>query len=226
LVDQRLLNDLAATMFGADERGRLVGHAPLLHILRTRDTVICRCHADLPDEVAAEIERIAWHPRGRPREWSHEYAGYVRLLSTTGPLKAIRAGPLYSFPDQSEGSDEAVGIHEGNADLLMHGLDEWRPDVVAGRPMAAMVVDGRAVSICTSVIASEAVHCAGVETLPEFRGRALATKAVASWARAVQARGSAPFYGTTFDNLASQGVARRLDLSLAAAEFSIECDAS
>jgi hypothetical protein len=224
LLDQRLLHDLAQTMFGADERGRLVGHAPRLHILRTKDTVICRCHADLPDEVADAIGRLARRLRGRPREWSHEYASYVRLISSTGPLKAIRAGPLYSFPDQSEGSDEAVSIYEGNADLLLHGLDEWRPDVVAGRPMAAMVVDGRAVSICTSVIASEAVHCAGVETLPEFRGRSLATKAVASWARAVQARGAAPFYGTTFDNLASQGVARRLELNLIGAEFSIECE--
>ncbi len=222
MLNSRLLRDVAEAMFGADEKGRLIGHAPRLHILRTRDGVICRCHADLPDGVADEVGRLALAPRGRPRDWSRDHASYVRLVSAGGPLKAVRAGLLYCFPDPIAGGDEAVGIDQANADLLMQGLDEWRPDVGAGRPMAAMVVNGRSVSVCASVIASVTVHCAGVETLPQFRGRGLGRKAVASWARAVQAGGATPVYGTTFDNLASQGLASRLNLSLVGSEFSIE----
>jgi predicted GNAT family acetyltransferase len=89
--------------------------------------------------------------------------------------------------------------------------------------MSAMVVDGRAVSICASVKASTAAHCAGVETLPEYRGRGLAALAVAGWARTVLATGATPFYGTTFDNLPSQNLARRLSLRLIGSEFSVEC---
>jgi hypothetical protein len=51
-------------------------------------------------------------------------------------------------------------------------------------------------------------------------------RAVLAWARAVRSQGAAPIYGTTFDNIASQGVARRLGLTLIAGEFSIECEAA
>jgi predicted GNAT family acetyltransferase len=61
-----------------------------------------------------------------------------------------------------------------------------------------------------------------VETLPDYRGYGLAARVVGGWGRAVQAAGATPIYGTTFDNLASLGVARRLGLRPIASEFSIE----
>ena len=57
-----------------------------------------------------------------------------------------------------------------------------------------------------------------------YRGRGFACQAVTAWARAVQTLGSVPFYATTFDNLSSQGVARRLGLDLVGSEFSVECE--
>ncbi len=89
--------------------------------------------------------------------------------------------------------------------------------------MMAVIIEGRAVSLCTSVNASDAAHCAGVETLPDYRGRGFAARAVASWADAVRIGGAEPFYTTTFDNIASQGVATRLGLHVVASEFSIHC---
>jgi hypothetical protein len=210
-------------MFGADARGRLTGRAPHLHILRTPGILICRCHAQLGDEVAGAIEALAHRPRGRPSEWAREYADYARLLAAAAPLKAIRSGPLYDFPGPVTLGEDAVSIDATNAGLLRGGLDEWLPDVAAGLPMSVTLAGGRAVAVCASVKASQVAHCAGVETLPQYRGRGFAAQAVAGWARAVMARGAAPIYGTTFDNLASQGVARRLGLRLIAAEFSIEC---
>jgi hypothetical protein len=47
---------------------------------------------------------------------------------------------------------------------------------------------------------------------------------VAAWAKAVNAAGAAPFYSAAFDNETSQGVAKRLGLSLIGSEFSIECE--
>lgn len=75
--------------------------------------------------------------------------------------------------------------------------------VALGLPMAAVVVEGHAVSICASVRSSSTVHCAGVETLPQHRGRGYARHAVRGWAQLVRAIGATPFYGTTFDNVAS-----------------------
>jgi predicted GNAT family acetyltransferase len=87
----------------------------------------------------------------------------------------------------------------------------------------SMPADGRAVSLCASVIAVDEAHAAGVETLPAYRQRGLAADAVAAWAGAVLRMNATPFYGTTFDNLASQGVARRLSMKLEGSEFSVEC---
>jgi GNAT superfamily N-acetyltransferase len=224
-IDQRLLGELAEAMFRSDERGRLSGDdAPHLHLLRTPETMICRCHADLADEVADMVDKLARRPRGRPSEWANEYADCVRTLSSVAQLRALRAGLLYSFPARSEFSSAAVNICEDNAELLAGGLDEWRPNVANGLPMTAIVANGRAVSICASVKASTAVHCAGVETLPAYRGKGFASQAVAAWAQVVRALSAVPFYGTTFDNYASQRVAKRLGLSLIGSEFSIECE--
>lgn len=223
MTDPDFLPDLAETMFATDARGRLVGQAPHLHVLRAPERVIARCHADVPDETAARLIDLAERPRGRPGQWAREYADYADILQKVATLQAIRTGPLYRFPKVIEAVGDAIAIREDNADLLLGGLDEWRPDVAAGLPMVAVVVDGRAVSICASVNASKAAHCAGVETLAAYRGKGLAAQTVSAWARQVRTVGAEPIYGTTFDNLSSQGVARRLGLDLMASEFSIEC---
>jgi len=219
--NENFLVQLIDTMFATDDRGRLKGLAPHLYILRTPELVICRCHADLADEIATTLQQLAVRPRGRPSEWPREYADYLGVLSPVAPIKSMRAGLLYNFPDLIGFEGTCISIVQSNADLLRGGLDEWLPDVAAGLPMIAMVADGRAVSICASVIASTTVHCAGVETLPDFRRRGLAVQAVACWARTVQASGAIPFYGTTFDNIPSQRLAGRLGLSLVGAEFSL-----
>ena len=99
-INQDLLTELAETMFTSDERGRLTGPAPHLHLLKTPESLICRCHADLADVVAEELDGLARRPRGRPNEWAREYADYARVLSYVAPLKALRAGLIYSFPAQ------------------------------------------------------------------------------------------------------------------------------
>ena len=224
MPDQQRLVERAATLVGTDERGRLTGQAPRLYILRTPERVICRCHADLADAVARTLEALATRPRGRPSQWAREYADYLTVLADVAPLRSVRAGPLYSFPDRPAFQASATAIGADNADLLLGGLDEWRPDVAAGLPMLATVVDGKAVSICASVHASGVAHAAGVETLPAYRGQGLASRTVAAWAERVQTEGATPFYATTFDNIASQGVARRLGLNLVGSEFSVECE--
>lgn len=114
-----------------------------------------------------------------------------------------------------------IAINDGNAHLLRGKLEEWRPDVQQSQPLLAVIVDGRAVSLCASVRIGAAVHCAGVETLSEYRRRGYAASAVAGWARAVRALGATPFYSTSWDNVASQAVAARLGASLAGVDFHV-----
>jgi GNAT superfamily N-acetyltransferase len=212
------------TLLGADADGRLTG-ATWLHVVRAAERASCFCHRDLAPDVATRLSEIAQRERGRQRDWPRDYADYLRVLAEVGTMVAVRAGPLYAAREPPAFEPQAIAIGAHNADLLLGGLDEWRPDVAAGLPMFAATQGGRAVSICATVKATSVAHAAGVETLPAYRGQGLAAHAVAAWGHAVQALGATPFYGTSFDNLASQAVARRLGLELIASEFSVECDA-
>lgn len=217
----RRLEDLVEAMFRHDGRGRLTGAAPLLHIVRTDNAVVCRCHANLPEAAANQIEAMAVAPRGQPGAWADDYAGYLALAQGVGTVNSVRAGPLYIFPNELPEVEGCVSIDATNLDLLKGVLDEWVEDAQQGSLMAAAIVDGKAVSVCASVRASRASHCAGVETALAYRGRALAGRTVASWGKLVRALGAEPYYATTFDNTASQKVASRLGLTLIGSEFSI-----
>jgi hypothetical protein len=216
------MSDLVDRMLDVDAGGRLAGQGPHFYLLRTPSEVICRVHARIDDDVASSLKQIATAERGRQRDWPLEYGQYLALLGSVAPVKAMRAGPMFSVPASTDARATKIGPE--NTDLLRGGLDEWLPDVAAGRLIYAALADGRAVSICASVSVFEGAHVAGVETLPAYRGRGLATQAVAGWATAVSRLGAIALYGTSFDNLASQGVARRLGMTLLGAEFSVECD--
>jgi predicted GNAT family acetyltransferase len=84
-----------------------------------------------------------------------------------------------------------------------------------------VVEDGVAVSGCFSArIGAEAAE-AGVETLPDYRGRGHAVAVTTAWAAAIQASGRQPIYSTAWTNLASQAVARRLGLTMFGADISL-----
>src|SRR5215471_9049425 len=122
--NDHILVQLVEATFATDDRGRLKGNAPHLYILRTPELVICRCHAELPDDIATTVEQLSVRPRGRMREWAREYADYLRALSSVGPLTSMRAGQLYRFPDLLAFEGSCISLVEANADLLRGGLDE------------------------------------------------------------------------------------------------------
>ena len=69
-------------------------------------------------------------------------------------------------------------------------------------------------SFCCSVRISPQADEAGVETLEDYRGRGYATNVVAGWAIAVRELGRIPLYSTSWDNVVSQSVAKKLGLIL------------
>lgn len=223
-ADPPRLESLLEAMFPHDERGRLIGPAPLLHVLRTDDRVICRSHADMPEASADRLRAIAQAERGRPTQWAEAYAAYLSLAQRSASVTAVRAGPLFRCSGRLPAPPDCVSIGPENLGLLRRSLPEWVEDAEAGSLMAAAIVDGQAVAVCATVRSAEGVACAGVETAPAHRGRGHAARAVAAWASLVQAQGAQPFYATTFDNLPSQKVAWRLGLTLIGSEFSIYGD--
>ena len=190
---------------------------PLLTLVRGRRTVLHAVHADLPAETAREIGRLAAQevpddPRTEPL-----YADrYASLLGGR-----VRSGPAFAFPLQLTAVEGPVLIDE--YEPLARHFEGWTREEVPGRtPIAAVLQDGDAVSVCCCARRSDETAEAGLETAAPFRGRGLAAQTTIAWAAAVRASGRIPLYSTEWSNAASLSVARKLGLTRYAEWWSIE----
>lgn len=231
LTDQELMEIHVRALFSHDGRDQLLlvnepggtAPAPRLFLGRTRAGNVWRFRADLPKALVDELEALcADEPvvddlRGLPRRAGE----YTRLLDAHAPARVVEAGPAYRFAEYFEPSRPLVAVTEANAEVLRGGFEGFVTELPDWQPFVALVEDGRAVSICRSVRVTAAAHEAGVETLPDFRGRGYAKEVVAGWASLVKALGAAPLYSTSWENHASQQVAKKLRLATYSADFQI-----
>jgi hypothetical protein len=224
-----LMRRRVATLYRCDDRERILAvnyfvaiEAPRFHLMRTAFGNIARYRSDVPDDLVAQLQKICARepivdPPTRLPALCDEY---LDALGRSANEKN-GAGPAYMIEHDAAPLMPPIAINDENAHRLRGKLEEWLPDVQHCQPLVAVIADGRAVSVCASVRISTAVHCAGVETLPEYRRRGFAVSAVAGWARAVRTSGAMPFYSTSWDNVASQAVAARLGASLAGVDFHV-----
>ena len=218
-------------LFTHDARSRLLfvnelgseGPAPRLFLGRTPAGNLWRFRADLPESLVEELEALCVdEPAGMefgsaPRRLE----AYVRLLDSHGPVRKHWTGPAYRFIEYIEPSRPLLAITETNAESLRGGFEELVAELPISQPFVALIEEGRAVSVCRSVRITSEAHEAGVETLPDFRGKGYAKDVVAGWARLVQSMGAIPLYSTSWENTASQAVAKKLDLLPYGADFHV-----
>lgn len=180
----------------------------------TNEGSICRFRHDLPDNVvtqlkeAAAAEPMLMNSRKIPRN----HRQFKNILQSHAPIERVWVGPAYRFPEQIAPPTNVVRLSRANADLLKENFAEMVSELNSSQPYLAVVEDSQAVSICRSVRLSSHAYEAGVDTLVGYRRRGYATAVVAAWALAVRALNCLPLYSTSWDNVASQGVARRLGL--------------
>ncbi len=172
-------------------------------------------HALLPETVATLDALCQTEPVTKDLRRPHQHATAIKaILGRHTPIRSDYSGPAYWVPQGAGAPQQATLITAANADLLRsHFADLLEPDAYHEiGPVAAVVVDGHAVSVCfCSRIPGRATE-AGVNTHPDYRGYGYATIAVAKWAIAVYEQGCLPLYSTSWDNLASQAVARKLGM--------------
>jgi GNAT acetyltransferase len=211
-----------------DEAGRIVStrepqatRGPLLAIVRSATACAWAVRADLPVDVAGELDRLARNepPAADLREapvFAERYVSLLkgRLASSQVPSTKTRHsdGPAFAFPDTlSQPTGIVVVNDEGLLDRHFRG---WVPgEIAAGRaPVMAIVEDGFPVSICFCARTSEAAAEAGLETAEAYRGLGYGTRVTAAWALAIRASQRVPLYSTAWTNRASLGVARKLGL--------------
>lgn len=165
------------------------------------------CSTGLGDEVVDEVNALL--SGGAP------VAEVVGLV----PPGRVEEGPSYVGPavGGSAGSVRvACRVGRTPADrAALEGLLPERDRVALVEPWAAALADDGAVgSVCETARDAPEVGGAeaGVWTYEAYRRRGLAAAAVAEWMEVQAGRGRTPFYSTSADNLASQRVARRLEL--------------
>lgn len=218
-------HNAASRILFDNEPGGSPRSAPRLFLGRTRAGNVWRFHADLPENLTKELTALcATEPTidddfdQLPRHAEK----YARLFEQHAPVQKNSLGPAYHFAEYVEPTRKLIAVTEKNAEMLLRdGFDDWIAEAPTWQPFAALVEDKRAVSICSSVRITPEAHEAGVETLPDFRGKGYAKDVVAGWARLVKNAGALPLYSTGWENTPSQAVARKLGLRLYSSDFQI-----
>lgn len=231
LDDLELMAAHARALFIHDARSRLLsvnepgggGPAPRLFLGRTRRGNLWRLRADLPQPLVEELEALCRdEPTGDELHSPPRHAAaYVRMLEAHAPVREMEAGPAYRFAEYPEPVRPPLALTEKDAAVLRSGFQDLIAELPDWQPFLALMDGGRAVSVCRSVRITDEAHEAGVETLPEFRGRGYAADVVAGWALLVRSLGAIPLYSTSWGNAASRAVARKLRLVAYGADFHI-----
>ena len=199
---------------GINDPGGDPGPAPRFFFGRTREGSICRFRNDLPENVvtllkeAAAAEPVLMDSRKFPRGHSQ----FQDILHGHCPVERVWAGPAYRFPGRIDPPANVVRLSVENAGVLRGNFAKMVPELDSGWPWFAVVQDSQAVSICQSVRSSWRAHEAGVDTLETYRQLGYAVSAVSAWALAVRELDLVPLYSTSWENLPSQRLARRLGL--------------
>jgi RimJ/RimL family protein N-acetyltransferase len=196
--------------------------APRFYMLRTLAGNTWRFGHTLPETIQQRLatlcaaEPITTELRSLPTH----YHAIRAALAEDRPISGEYRGPAYGFEHAPQPSARAVLIDTHNHDLLRRYFpSEWYPPEAG--PVAVVVEDGAAVSRCHCSRLTPSVAHAGLETVQAYRRRGYAVASVATWAAAVFASGRLPLYGTSWNNLASQNVARHFGLQLYGEDWSI-----
>ncbi len=226
--DGDLIRIQAETLFTYDGRGRMLrdnyldgGPAPRLFLGRTLSGDIVRFSETLPDTVVARLTALLERepPAVNLRAAPAAAKALRDVLESHSPVAAHGGGPAYCFPDALPRPADIVPVTDNNAALLQHTFPHLFRTPAARQQCVAVVRDDAAVSVCFSSRIGPQATEAEVETLPDFRGRGYAAAVTAGWALVVQAAGAIPLYCTSWENLASQSVARRVGLTMYGADL-------
>ncbi len=191
------------------------GPAPRVYLGLTTAGIVRAWRHDVPPEMRAAIGRLCdEHPAAL-----ENLDAFVSRLEQTlarhdngNVLGEISTGPAYTFPDPLAVPAGASLMQPGQEAPLAAHFPYKLAWLRESWPCYAMISGGQAVSICSSSRRTAHVAEAGVDTVPEFRGRGYAALVTAAWASAIRSAGITPVYSTSADNHASQAVARKLGL--------------
>lgn len=217
-------------LYRLDERGCLIAtneavpnSAPRVFVGRTAEGNVSYLRRDVSEELAQHIHCLTLELPLYPdhRGDAEVYGAIEAAIAEAGAIASRWHGLAYAFTAPcSAVSSEATEITDGR-DVLVGPFAPFQTDLKAIWPFFGVLRDGRVVSACYSARLTDQAAEAGVDTDPAYRGQGLAATVVNAWRKAIEDSGRTALYSTSYDNLSSQAVARRLGLSQYAETFSL-----
>lgn len=181
--------------------------APRFFLGRTREGGITRYHCNVDDETVSKIEKLIQEPSKHI-----EIAKIINVLNEERTVKNIWMGPAFMFHSNLHKPTRTIQITEKNRELLRENFPNLIEQMEWRKPYFAIVKNEKVVSVCCSARSTPVAAEASVETLAEFQGNGYGTDVVTAWAISLQEEKRIPLYSTSWDNYASQAVARKLKL--------------
>lgn len=218
--DLTLLRLELETLWVTDGDGRLLYRrtsgqepAPLLVVAGGPAGVCWATSVDVPDDVRTRAAALLTdEPSPVAVGWAPSRADALAdALAPLGPLAVPQGGPSYVVPVGGVPPRDDVDVRS-SAEMDLASLRGRMPehDRALPEPWVVALVDDRVAAVCETARAAPGSVEAGVWTYEPHRRRGLATAVTAAWSTLVADRTA--FYSTSWDNVASQGVARRLGL--------------
>jgi hypothetical protein len=212
------------TLFECDAAGRILctrepgcSSGPAFSIVRSREKCAWAVHSQVNPSLAAELDRLAAE-ESPARDFQDPPMHAARYMALLG--EDVYHGPALAFPETIIRPSGIEFIE--SLDLLMSNFRGWTALEIPDRqPIAGVVQDNRAVSICFCARRSDVAAEAGLETAAPFRGRGLGARVTAAWAIAIRETGRIPLYSTSWSNHSSLAVARKLRLVTYASNWSV-----
>ncbi|MFE7378115.1 GNAT family N-acetyltransferase [Bacillus cereus] len=181
--------------------------APRFFLGRTREGSITRYHCNVDDKTISKIEKLIREPSNHI-----EIAKIINVLNEERTVENIWMGPAFMLPNNLHKPTRTIQITEKNKELLRENFPNLIEQMEWRQPYFAIVQNEKVVSICCSARSTPVAAEASVETLAEFQGNGYSTDVVTAWAISIQEEKRIPLYSTSWDNYASQAVARKLKL--------------
>ncbi|MFM1654181.1 GNAT family N-acetyltransferase [Brevibacillus sp. B_LB10_24] len=217
--DHELMETQVNVLFKHNEVGRMTtinessaGSAPRFFLGITKQGNVVRYHETLDEGVINELEQFVEKASWLDAPNQVNMAEIIQVLSKDRPLDRVYLGPAYVFPDLRGRSTQAVRITHKNIELLRQYFSDFVDDVTHGQPVFAIVQNQVAVSLCCSARNSSIAAEASLHTARDFRGNGYGMEVSTAWAAEIQNQGRIALYSTAWNNLASQAVAKKLNL--------------
>jgi len=198
-------HDLLGRMISVNEPGHPIG--PRFFLGCTSGGNVTKYRYDLTNDIVSEIEQlVSKHPN------YINLAKIINILSREQQINNIWIGPAFTFSNHLNMPNRVTRITDTNKELLQCNFSNLLDQLEWRQPCFAIIDEGTAVSICCSARSTSVASEASVETLEGFQGKGYGSDVVTAWAIAVQEEKRIPLYSTSWDNFASQAVAKNLKL--------------